>query len=106
MTKTQTVAFKDGNFVLGGKPFFLYSGEIHYFRIPKNKWKDRLSKLKSAGFNTVSSYIPWIWHETQEGQKDFTGETCPERDVLSFIDSRARKDYTSLPASVRFPTPN
>jgi beta-galactosidase len=65
---------KSGHFVLGAKPFFLYSGEVHYFRIKKSDWAARLRALKAAGFNTVSSYIPWIWHEPEEGVTDFTGE--------------------------------
>jgi beta-galactosidase len=77
---------KSGHFVLGAKPFFLYSGEVHYFRIKKSDWAARLRALKAAGFNTVSSYIPWIWHEPEEGVTDFTGKTVPERDVFGFID--------------------
>lgn len=77
---------KNGYFTLGGKPFFLYSGEIHYFRIKASDWPARLRALKEAGFNSVSTYIPWIWHEPEEGQLDFSGRTLPERDVLGFID--------------------
>jgi len=74
-----------GSFVLGGKPFFMYSGEVHYFRIPRRDWKDRLRKAKAAGLNTVSSYIPWCWHEYEEDSLDFTGNTNPQRDLLGFI---------------------
>lgn len=77
---------KNAFFSLNDKPFFLYSGEIHYFRIKKKDWPARLRALKEAGFNSVSTYIPWIWHEPEEGQLDFTGRTLPERDVLGFID--------------------
>jgi beta-galactosidase len=79
------MALEKGSFLLDGKPFFIYSGEVHYFRMPKNTWKDRLKKLKQAGFNSVSFYIPWVWHEVEEGKFDFTGDTLPERDVLGFI---------------------
>jgi beta-galactosidase len=77
---------KSGHFTLGGKPFFLYSGEIHYFRIRKSDWPARLRALKEAGFNSISTYIPWIWHEPEEGHMDFNGRTLPERDVLGFFD--------------------
>ena len=29
------VTVKNGNFVINGKPVFLFGGEIHYFRLPK-----------------------------------------------------------------------
>lgn len=72
-------------FTLDGKPFFLYSGEIHYFRVSRELWKLHLEKLKAIGANTVSTYIPWSWHEISEGQFDFTGQTDPQRDLLGFM---------------------
>ncbi|HRY30577.1 MAG TPA: beta-galactosidase, partial [Elusimicrobiota bacterium] len=54
--------------------------------MPARDWPDRLRKLKAAGFNAVSTYIPWIWHEPEEGRTDFSGDTAPERNVLRFID--------------------
>ena len=44
--KKNKIELKDGKFLLNGKPFLVYSGEIHYFRIPKDKWPDRLKKAK------------------------------------------------------------
>ncbi|MFP3220530.1 MAG: beta-galactosidase, partial [Candidatus Marsarchaeota archaeon] len=35
------------------------SGEIHYARVPRALWEDRLLKLKRAGFNSVTSYFFW-----------------------------------------------
>jgi beta-galactosidase len=85
---------KNGYFSLNAKPFFMYSGEIHYFRIKKKDWPARLRALKEAGFNSVSTYIPWIWHEPEEGQIDLTGRTLPERDVLGFIDLAGKMGLT------------
>jgi len=78
-------------FSLDGKPFFLYSGEIHYFRVSKDRWKKHLKKLKSAGANTVSTYIPWSWHEIEEGSFDFTGKTDSQRDILGFLEYAAEE---------------
>ena len=75
-----SIELKKGEFIVNGKPFFIFSGEIHYFRIPRREWEDRIKKAKDVGLNTFSSYIPWIWHEPKEGQFDFTGKTRPERD--------------------------
>lgn len=74
-----------GQFRINGKPFFIFSGEIHYFRILHQEWEDRIKKAKEAGLNTVSSYIPWRWHEPKEGRFDFTGKTKGERNLLKFI---------------------
>ncbi|MBZ3872266.1 Beta-galactosidase-1-like protein 3 [Sciurus carolinensis] len=41
------------NFTLGGFPFLIIAGTIHYFRVPKEYWRDRLLKMKAGGFNTL-----------------------------------------------------
>ena len=46
-----------------GKDIFIYSAAFHYFRCPKELWRDRFRKIKEAGFNTVETYVPWNWHE-------------------------------------------
>ncbi|MFH1259118.1 MAG: beta-galactosidase [Elusimicrobiota bacterium] len=79
------MALEAGKFVLNGHPFFIYSGEIHYFRIAPDKWRLHLQKAKKAGLNTVSSYIPWIWHEPEEGKFDFSGQTHPQRNLKKFL---------------------
>jgi beta-galactosidase len=83
--KRNKIELKDGKFLLNKKPFFPYSGEIHYFRIPRDKWADRLKKAKETGLNTISTYVPWSWHESKEGLFDFRGKTSPQRDLLYFI---------------------
>lgn len=65
---------KNKKFLLDGKPFNIYSGAMHYFRIPHEYWADRLLKLKAAGFNTVETYIAWNIHEPKEEAWDFDGQ--------------------------------
>src|SRR3954453_21949968 len=48
---------------IDGKDYFLFSGAFHYFRCPKELWRDRFRTLKAAGFNTVETYVAWNWHE-------------------------------------------
>ncbi len=72
--------------VIDGKPTLVFAGEIHYFRLKKADWEDRVKKLKAMGCNAVASYIPWIVHEEREGQIDVTGSQRPENDVAAFID--------------------
>ena len=74
---------------IDGKPFHLLAGEIHYFRVLPQYWRDRLLKLKACGLNTVSTYCPWSAHEPKQNTFDFSGnlnvreflEICKELDI-------------------------
>ena len=79
------VYFDDGVFVIDGKKRFLFSGEIHYFRLTKDDLEDRLRKIKEAGFDTVSLYVPWFWHEIEDGIFDFDGRSDERRDLSGFL---------------------
>ena len=68
-------------FYLDGEPFTIRSGAIHYFRVPRPYWRDRLLKLKECGFNTVETYVAWNVHESHEGDFGFSGEN----DVAAFL---------------------
>lgn len=76
-----TVTYDSHSFLVDGRRIFLTSGDIHYFRVPRGAWQDRLEKAKAAGLNTIQFYVPWNWHEATEGTFDFTGE----RDLEHFI---------------------
>lgn len=76
---------KGNNFYLHNKKVFLNSGEIHYFRIRRELWDRHLSAAVEAGLTTVSSYVPWAWHEPEEGVFDFTGDSIPERDLDGWL---------------------
>ncbi|XP_077619827.1 beta-galactosidase-1-like protein 3 isoform X3 [Crocuta crocuta] len=69
-------------FTLGGHKFLIFGGSIHYFRVPKEYWRDRLLKLKACGFNTLTTYVPWNLHEPQRGKFDFSGNLDLEAFVL------------------------
>lgn len=90
------IDFKGQAFAVNGEKKFIYGGEFHYFRVPKELWKDRIQKVKEAGCNLISTYIPWMWHEVQEGRIDLTGETTPERDLASFLKMVEEQDMYCL----------
>ncbi|XP_036049446.1 beta-galactosidase-1-like protein 3 [Onychomys torridus] len=69
-------------FTLGGHKFMIVGGSIHYFRVPREYWKDRLLKLRACGFNTVTTYIPWNLHEQERGKFDFSENLDLEAYVL------------------------
>lgn len=65
---------KNGDFYLNGKATPIYSGEMHYSRIPHQYWRHRLQMMKGMGLNTVATYVFWNWHETEPGKWDFEGD--------------------------------
>src|SRR3982751_749662 len=80
------IDIKDKQILIDGTPCLIVSGEVHYFRLKRQDWQDRLDKLKACGCNMVASYVPWLCHEPVEGQVDLTGRTRPELDLGAFID--------------------
>lgn len=63
---------KDG-FTLGDKPFYMASGDIHYFRFFKEGWRRRLELMKDFGLTCIQTYVPWNLHEPEKGVFDFEG---------------------------------
>ncbi len=70
-----------GNFLLDGRPFLIFSGEMHYFRIPHQYWRHRLQCARAMGLNTIATYMPWNLHERRPGEFDFSGDL----DVVRYI---------------------
>lgn len=81
---------------INGVDTILYGGELHYFRVPKQDWRDRIRSIKEAGGNMVSTYIPWVFHEKEEGDIDLVGRTLPEKDVKHFLDLIAEEGMYAL----------
>ena len=69
-------------FLMNGEPFTVVAGAMHYFRVPRAYWRDRLLKIKACGLNTVETYTAWNLHEPQEGEFDFTGNL----DLAAYLD--------------------
>lgn len=82
-------------FTLNDKTITIYSGALHYFRVPKDYWRDRLRKYRAAGLNTVETYVPWNLHEFQEGIFDFGRGGSDFQDFLDiaeFVDLAKEED--------------
>lgn len=86
----------ENNFCLNSKKVFLNAGEIHYFRIKRELWDKHLDAAKEAGLTTVSSYVPWAWHESVEGVFDFDGTSCPERDLKGWLQRCQARGLTCM----------
>ncbi|KFO37315.1 Beta-galactosidase-1-like protein 3 [Fukomys damarensis] len=53
--RTASTTTGRAHFTLEGHKFLIFGGSIHYFRVPRQYWRDRLLKLKACGFNTVTT---------------------------------------------------
>jgi hypothetical protein len=60
------IRYDKRSLIIEGKPTFIFSGELHYFRCPRELWKDRMQKMKDAGLNCVDTYLAWNLHEPEE----------------------------------------
>lgn len=77
---------KEKGFFIDGKPFRLFSGAMHYFRVLPEYWDDRFQKMRAAGFNGVETVMCWNLHELKEGEYDFNGML----DIVKFINTAAK----------------
>ncbi len=85
---SNTYTYRDGRFWKDGSPFFVIASDYQFYRDRRANWEDRLAKLRRAGVNTITFYIPWRHHLCLEGGKptfDFTGRTKDSRDVVGFL---------------------
>ena len=78
---THTFGWQGEHFLLDGKPFQIISGDMHYARVPRQYWRDRMKKMKAMGLNTLTTYVFWNLHEPKPGQFDFTGNL----DIAAYI---------------------
>ena len=69
------------HFLLDGKLFQIRSGEMHYSRVPRPYWRDRLLKMKAMGLNTIATYMFWNVHEPEPGHFHFSDND----DVAAFV---------------------
>ncbi len=66
----------------GGVGFVPVSGELHYSRLPRARWGERLRQLRAAGISLASTYVIWNHHSSARGDARFDGNL----DVGAFVD--------------------
>ncbi|XP_039116175.1 beta-galactosidase 8 isoform X1 [Dioscorea cayenensis subsp. rotundata] len=71
----------DDKFWKDGQPFQIIGGDLHYFRVVPQYWKDRLLRAKALGLNTIQTYVPWNLHEPSPEKWVFDGMA----DIESFL---------------------
>ena len=84
-----TFAIADGQFLYDGKPTAIYSGEMHYERVPAPYWRHRLKMMKAMGLNAVATYVFWNFHEVAPGKWDWTTD---EHNLRKFVQIAQEED--------------
>lgn len=87
----KSVRLERRRLLVDGVPRILMAGEVHYFRLHRGDWADRLDKLVAAGCTAVASYMPWLVHETASGETDLNGTTSEYRDLRGFLELAAER---------------
>uniref|UniRef100_A0A8B9U139 Beta-galactosidase n=1 Tax=Anas zonorhyncha TaxID=75864 RepID=A0A8B9U139_9AVES len=84
--RTLGLQTENSQFLLEGMPFRIFGGSMHYFRVPREYWEDRMLKMKACGLNTLTTYVPWNLHEQTRGKFDFTQDL----DLEAFLSLAAK----------------
>ncbi len=80
-TEPAVLTSGDSHLLLNGQPIQIISAEMHYPRIPRPYWRDRMKKARAMGCNALTTYVFWNLHEPKPGKFDFKGNN----DVAAFI---------------------
>ena len=70
----------------GGRPWFPVTGEIHYSRIPRERWSEVLGHARAGGLDSVATYVLWQAHEPEPGQFSWAGNL----DLRAFVELAGR----------------
>lgn len=68
-----------------GRPWMPITGEIHYSRLPRERWSEVLGHARAGGLDSVATYIFWAAHEPEPGRFDWSGNL----DLRAFVELAA-----------------
>ncbi|KAK3224359.1 hypothetical protein Dsin_011384 [Dipteronia sinensis] len=67
------VTYDGRSLIINGERELLFSGSIHYPRVPPEMWSDIIKKAKAGGLNVIQTCVFWNVHEPVQGQFNFGG---------------------------------
>ncbi len=76
-----SLSYDGQSLILDNRRLWLASGAIHYPRVPREQWPDRILAAKQAGLNCVETYCFWNLHEPRPGVFDFKDQL----DLRAFV---------------------
>ena len=78
-----SVTYDGRSFMLDGRRLWIVGASVHFQRIARDEWVDRIHAAKLAGFNTIETPVFWAPIEPRPGQLDFTGQN----DIKAFVEA-------------------
>lgn len=69
-----TFTIGEQDFLLDGQRLQIRCGEVHFARVPREYWRDRLQRVKAMGLNAVCAYLFWNYHEWEQGKFNWSGQ--------------------------------
>jgi len=69
----------------GGAPWIPVTGEVHYSRLPRERWSEVLGHARAGGLDTVATYVFWQAHEPTPGDFRWDGNL----DLRAFVETAA-----------------
>ncbi len=87
-----SMTYDGRSFLLDGRRLWIVSGSIHYARVPRELWVDRIHAAKLAGLNTIETPVFWARHESRPGQYDFKGDN----DLRRFVELVGKADLRCI----------
>ncbi|MBX2852976.1 MAG: beta-galactosidase [Phycisphaeraceae bacterium] len=81
------VSYDSRSFSIDSRRVWLVSGSIHYARVPRGQWRDRLRAACEAGLNCVETPVVWSMHEREPGVFDFEDDL----DLRHFVKAAAEE---------------
>lgn len=79
--------------LVDGRASIPVSGELHYSRLPRDRWDERLRLLRAGGVTIASTYVFWNHHQPSLAEApDFGGN----RDLAAFLRASAAADLFAI----------
>jgi len=79
--KCKDISLDKRGLIIDDQYTIILCASLFYFRIPAELWRDRMKKIRLAGYNCIDVYFPWNFHELDKGEWCFSGQ----RDVDRFL---------------------
>ncbi|WP_407320724.1 beta-galactosidase [Isoptericola halotolerans] len=79
---TDDIAVRPAWIERGGRPWFPVTGEVHFSRVPRERWSEVLGHARAGGLTSIATYVFWQAHEPTPGDLRWDGNL----DLRAFVE--------------------